>query len=329
MIIRSAKRRPPPGPRQAARQASARSLGSQAGRQTEGPQKPAANSEGKRAASGHAPEESVSKRRHGEIEPPVPPAPGGGQADKGQTALSSGGPGTSKQCEICFHSGHEWQRCPLVIACQSQTNTGRLLQAALGKAANPSRPWWHKMTAQHPSCVIPGTLITVPGNNDCLFIAVSLAMMDGARKPALDNLPNRGRACRRRFLRELREHVAAGDMLEGLPLLNTVCDEAQPPGHPGQNSEVLERYISRMTVPLGKDPTSDQWGGFAEARAMAHMWNFTLYIVARTSRGECQLFTQSIRPERPRAVACLVYTGGVHFDFLKVESAAVLQPLDG
>ena len=49
----AAKRRPPPGPRQGARQASAsaRNLGSQAGRQTEGTQKPAANSEGKRAAS--------------------------------------------------------------------------------------------------------------------------------------------------------------------------------------------------------------------------------------------------------------------------------------
>ena len=108
----AAKRRPPPGPRQGARQASAsaRNLGSQAGRQTEGPQKPAAKSEGKRAASGHSPEESASKRSRPEIEPPVPPALGGGH-------------------------------------------------------------WWRKMTAQGPSCVIPGELIIMPGDNNCLFTA--------------------------------------------------------------------------------------------------------------------------------------------------------------
>ena len=183
------------------------------------------------------------------------------------------------------------------------------------------------MTAQCPSCVIPGELIAVPGNNDCLFTAVSLALVHRAKSPL--DLVGRGRKCRQLFLDKLRVRVAAGDMLDGLPLLQTVCDEAQPPEHPGQNAEVLERYISRMTVPPGQNPTNEQWGGFAEARAMAHMWKFTLYIVERTSRGERQLFTQSIRPEPSNGVACLVYSAGVHFDFLQVESAAVLKPLDG
>ena len=83
-----------------------------------------------------------------------------------------------------------------------------------------------------------------------------------------------------------------------------------------------------MTVAPDQDPTREQWGGFAEARAMAHIWNLTLYMVSRSPEGECQLFTQSIRPVPSKGVVCLCYSGGSHFDYLQTSEEA-LRRLDG
>ena len=298
----AAKRRPPPGPRQGTRQVSASARSSQAGCQTGGSQKPAANS-GSRSSSSSS---SASKQK-----------------------AAAKRPRTSKLCEICHHLGHASENCPLVVAVQ--TGSRSQIRAAEKMVGPPLKPWWHKMTARGPSCVIPGELIIVPGDNNCLFTAMSLTRPPAPWSQEPQDLASRGFRMRKDFLEKLRQQVAAGDELDGLPLLHTVCDEAQPPGleRAGQNAEHLERYISHMTVADGQTPTNRQWGGFAEAQAIAHMWKFTLYIVARSSRGECKLFTQSMRPKSSKGVAVLVYSSGAHFNFLRVDSAKVLRPLDG
>ena len=173
-----------------------------------------------------------------------------------------------------------------------------------------------------------------PPNNDCFFTALGLAVGKWEQTPRPSDpqaLANLGRLTRREFLKHAQRKAEKGFNLHGLPLAQTLIDRTTTPesGPPNQVPPQFLEYLRRMTVGDNEKPTVNQWGGFAEAQAAACMWDVALYIVGAIGDNKYQLFTESYQPDKPKRIACLVYSGNCHFDTLIVSSLDVLLPLDG
>ena len=89
-------------------------------------------------------------------------------------------------------------------------------------------------------------------------------------------------------------------------------------------------YLRRMTVAKDAKLNSEQWGGFAEARVAAQLWNMSMFIVGHLGGNQYQLYTDPTHPANPpMAACCLVYSGGNHFDALLASAPYLRQRLGG
>ena len=84
-----------------------------------------------------------------------------------------------------------------------------------------------------------------------------------------------------------------------------------------------------MTVASDAKIMPEQWGGFAEARVAAQLWNMSVFIVGHLGGNQYQLYTDPAHPADPRYTCCLVYSGGNHFDALLASAPHLCQRLGG
>ena len=137
-----------------------------------------------------------------------------------------------------------------------------------------------------------------------------------------DQLERLGAALRRRFLSEVLNAAAKGRQVGDLDIVTALHDSATTGGG-------IRSYIRRMTVPDGRAPSKEQWGGFAEARAMAEAWMIgaRFYIVEWFPDGTIQLFTEPFGSDRAKC-CCLALSGESHFDVVLGDSPlwGLLEP---
>ena len=201
---------------------------------------------------------------------------------------------------------------------------------------------------------VTGQLIRVPGDGNCLFTAIAIALAHNRRLelPSSSDLRALGATCRRLFLKRLEEAVQGGETLEGLPLINAIVGVGTPPTEPGAPGTAQLRpaetagsrpaaaadssttagfleYLRRMTVAQDSQTTPEQWGGFPEARAAAQIWNVSMFIVGHLGGNQYQLYMAPVLQADPAHTCCLVYSGGNHFDALLASATDFHQRLGG
>ncbi len=67
-----------------------------------------------------------------------------------------------------------------------------------------------------------------------------------------------------------------------------------------------------------------QWGGFAEASVLAHMYKVKLYLFASYEDGSVALQCEPVQPADSTASVCLMWSGA-HYDSLSMEPAALAE----
>ena len=147
-----------------------------------------------------------------------------------------------------------------------QRGTETEIRAAEKAILAPQAPWWHQMRRKFTPVEVIGELIRVPGDGNCLFTAIAVAMChsQGHTLPSTSAFGRFGACCREAFLKKLEEAVWGGATLEGLPMINAIIDVGDPPAEVGAHGpselQPVESAGSRPAMAANSSTcTSSTW----------------------------------------------------------------------
>ena len=113
------------------------------------------------------------------------------------------------------------------------------------------------------------------------------------------------------------------------PITNTTSTDQ--PRQPCLNSQTMSEALQSIGISWECSIliAAEQWGGFAEARVAAQLWNMSLFIVGHLGGNQYQLYMAPVLQAVPAYTCCLVYSGGNHFDALLASATDFHQRLGG
>ena len=169
--------------------------------------------------------------------------------------------------------------------------------------------------ASSPAAGFDAKVIQVPGNGDCLFIALAYARVAcklGKAWPTSDEGQIRyGAALRTWYLRWLQELLLDADFrFDGLSVRELILGSS--------DCSTIDEYMEFMKVPT---MDSRSWGGWAEILSLAAKWKIQLAVFWKQGQQKAQLRGLTRRVE-PLVRAAVLYNVGGHYDALSLSAPA-------
>jgi hypothetical protein len=153
----------------------------------------------------------------------------------------------------------------------------------------------------------------VPGDGNCLFSAVAIAMLL-ARDPNVKSvLPPQqvqvGNDCRTKFLLWARKKMDEGACFMGTTISALLIDTAGP-------WKTADDYVKGMALPV---TSRSQWGGFPEFCAMAEWLKVRVWCFVEFQDKSVKLLCEPIG-EIDATPISLLWCGGCHYDACRLSA---------
>jgi len=217
-------------------------------------------------------------------------------------------------CEACRTINHHTiDYCPLVLAAMFDGDVATAMSALenLGAAYRPRAracPYKRYQRGSFGS-------IKCPPDGNCLFTAfgVGMSLAKGKPLPIYSARAQLGLGFRQHFLTWARGAMEKDVQIGELSLKVLLLDSGRWSG-PDEYLRVMGAEITHRR----------QWGGFAEASVMAHLFKVELYFFVRYEDGSVALQCEPVRPADSTASVCLMWSG-THYDSLTIQPAALAE----